>query len=255
MRPQRSAIALVSAVLVCAVIAVSPAAAAAFDPPQPTAYVVRAGDTLADIAERFSVTPRRLAEANSLSGRLIYPGQVLRIPPSFGPWEQARSGDASQGAPCHPRTTITVRSGDTLSGLARRWDLTVADLKHDNGLTGDRIWEGQALFIACPDSWGDGSRSLPPATAPGTQPADCTGPYIVRPGDNLQRIANRCDVSVASLKAANGLVTNVLMVGQALEVPAALPGSSAVDAGPALPARSATSGSAQDGESATNTEP
>lgn len=244
MRPQRPAIALVIALLAGAIIAVSPAAAAAFDPPQPVAYVVRAGDTLVDIAERYSVTPQRLIEANSLSGRLIYPGQVLRIPPPFGARVPSRSGIAGPGAPCQSRATIIVRSGDTLYDLARRWDLTVERLKHDNGLTGDRIWVGQALSIACQDAGEDAASSTPPAATPDTPPAGCADPYTVRPGDNLQRIASRCGVTVASLKEANGLVTNVLMVGQALKMPAGVSGSAAAEVGPS-----------QAGESASGREP
>jgi LysM repeat protein len=209
-------------------------------------YVVRAGDTLADIAERFGVTPRRLVEANSLSGQLIYPGQVLRIPSSFASREQSRSAGTSLDIPCDPRATIVVRPGDTLAGLARRWDLTVQELKSHNGLASDRIWVGQALLIACQDGTDNSFSSVHLAPTPGAQPAACAGPYTVRPGDTLRRIAGRCGVSVASLKAANSLVSNVLMVGQALEIPpdpdaaSVAPRSSGLAAGPAQSSQGST---------------
>jgi N-acetylmuramoyl-L-alanine amidase len=45
-----------------------------------TRYVIRRGDTLSEIAEHYSVSARRLREANGLANDVIKVGQVLVIP-------------------------------------------------------------------------------------------------------------------------------------------------------------------------------
>jgi LysM repeat protein len=48
--------------------------------------------------------------------------------------------------------------------------------------------------------------------------ASCANPFTVRKGDTLAKIAQRCGVSVASLKKLNGLSSNTIMVGQTLVI-------------------------------------
>jgi LysM repeat protein len=191
-------------------------AAGALDPPQPIVYVVRSGDTLSAIAARFSVTPQRLAEANNLMGRQIYPGQILRIPAILGPRGQLIPIDPTPGLTCNPRAMVLVQAGDTLAELSQRWSVAAEELRADNELSSDRLWVGQVLRIACADDPGQAAAGTP---SPGARGGPCADPYTVRPGDTLQRIASRCGSSVAVLKEANGMVSNVLMVGQALAMP------------------------------------
>lgn len=204
--------------LAIALCAATPAfAAVSLDPPQPVVYVVRTGDTLTAIAARYSVSAQRLAETNNLSGRQIIPGQILRIPAILGPRSQLIPIDPAGSLACSPRAMILVQPGDTLRRLAERWSVAVEDLRADNELSSDRLWVGQVLRIACADEPGEAAGGAPTS---GVQTAACGDPYTVRPGDTLQRIASRCGRSVAALKEANGLVSNVVMVGQALAMPA-----------------------------------
>jgi lysozyme len=51
--------------------------------PQPTTYIVQRGDWLTRIAQRFGITLGALMSANDIyNPNLIYPGQVLYIPPT-----------------------------------------------------------------------------------------------------------------------------------------------------------------------------
>lgn len=87
----------------------------------------------------------------------------------------------------------TVRRGDTLSSIALRHKRSVDALAQANGITNpNRILVGQLLTI--PDAG-----SAPSASA--------TGTVVVRAGDTLTRIAARTGVPIATLIAANGLVT------------------------------------------------
>ncbi|MGB0409491.1 MAG: LysM peptidoglycan-binding domain-containing protein [Opitutales bacterium] len=101
-----------------------------------TIYVVRKGDTLGRIAERFGVSIHSLRQANSISGDLIQVGQPLKIPGESGPQSALQTA-----------THYIVRAGDTLGAIAMRYGLTVNQLKSHNGLRSDLIRIGQKLRI------------------------------------------------------------------------------------------------------------
>lgn len=94
-------------------------------------YVVQAGDSLWLIAQKFHTTVDAIKKLNGLTSDLINVGQVLKIPSS-------QSG---------PYFEYTVRSGDTLWLLSRRYDTTVEAIKSLNGLTSDMLNIGQVLKI------------------------------------------------------------------------------------------------------------
>lgn len=105
-----------------------------------SAYVVRRGDTVSDIALRHGVTTWALMEANGLSSsHLIYVGQQLVIPGAQG---RATAPDAISGS------TYVVRRGDTLSRIARRSGTTVDALAGLNGMANpSAITAGQVLRL------------------------------------------------------------------------------------------------------------
>lgn len=94
------------------------------------AYTVRYGDTLSGIASRYGTSTSTLASINGISNpNWIYPGQVLKL-----------SGGSSTRA-------YTVRSGDTLSGIASRLGTSWTALKAKNGLANaNLIYPGQTLY-------------------------------------------------------------------------------------------------------------
>lgn len=94
-------------------------------------YTVRPGDSLWLIARQYGTTPEAIKSLNGLTSDLIDVGQVLRIP-------TAQSGGAAE---------YTVRPGDTLWVIARRFGTTVEAIKNLNGLTSDLLSIGQVLRI------------------------------------------------------------------------------------------------------------
>ena len=94
----------------------------------------------------------------------------------------------------------TVRSGDTLWQLARRYGTTVDAIKQENGLTSDNLSIGQALRIPVSQSAGYFL-------------------YTVRPGDTLWLLANRFGTTVSAIQNLNGLTSDALRVGQVLRIP------------------------------------
>lgn len=98
-----------------------------------TIYTVKAGDTLSEIAARFGTTYQVLAQLNGISDPdRIYPGQTLRIP---------------SGAQVSAQY-YTIRSGDTLSGIAARFGTTVKKLQELNQISDpDKIYAGSRIRI------------------------------------------------------------------------------------------------------------
>lgn len=94
-------------------------------------YVVQAGDSLWLIAQRYQTTIDAIKRLNGLTSDLINVGQILKIPSSQ----------------MEPYIEYTVRSGDTLWLLSRRYNTTVDAIKKANGLTSDLLNIGQVLKI------------------------------------------------------------------------------------------------------------
>lgn len=101
-------------------------------------YTVRPGDTLSSIAQKFDTTVQKLASINNISNvNLIYVGQVLKIETSAN----SPSRNSFHG-------TYIVRPGDTLSGIAQRFNTTVANLVTLNSISNPNfIYVGEILRV------------------------------------------------------------------------------------------------------------
>ncbi|UCD94529.1 MAG: LysM peptidoglycan-binding domain-containing protein, partial [Candidatus Zixiibacteriota bacterium] len=160
-------------------------------------YVVRAGDTVWDIARAFGTTPEKIRRLNKLDRRArIYVGQKLHIGTAGGGEVYAQSGGSGNNV-------YVVKKGDTLWDIARRFGTTTSVLRKLNGLgRRSRIYPGQNLLVAgTPKSTG-GYRI-----------------YTVKRGDTLSDIANLFNTTVSRLMAWND-VTNPrkLRVGDKLKI-------------------------------------
>lgn len=116
-------------------------------------YVIRRGDTLSQIAVRYGVSIRTLMRINNIrNADRIYAGQRLRIPVSGS--SGGGGGSASGGS----YRVYRIRRGDTLSGIAARFGVSVRTLQRVNHIRNPRIiYAGSTLRIP-----GRGSTSTPP---------------------------------------------------------------------------------------------
>lgn len=153
-----------------------------------TEYVVRSGDTLWLLAQRFGTTVDEIKRLNGLTGDDLQIGQVLRIP-------TAGSSDGSY-------FEYVVRPGDTLWLLAQRYGTTVDAIIRLNGLPNDNLSIGQILKIP----------------SAGETPAPYFE-YTVRSGDSLWMLAQRFGTTVDAIKRLNGLNSDTLSIGQVLRIP------------------------------------
>lgn len=102
-------------------------------------YTVQRGNTLSQIASSYGVTVNDIVEANDIQNpNLIYPGEKLRI-----------TGSTSTTLnPVLQNNYYTVQRGDTLSGIARRYGVTVQYLINLNGISNPNlIYPGQLIKV------------------------------------------------------------------------------------------------------------
>ena len=163
--------------------------------------------------------------------------EVYRLNPGFNRWATAPEGPHRVLVPSAradefvaglskmpPERYISwqrhvVVAGDTLSGLAQRYDTTVATLRRINKLNGNLIRAGRSLLVPTAslpaDSYtlsADARGVVPVTPGSGTRLA-----YVVKPGDSLWAIAKRHGTSVKQLTRWNGLSRHTtLQPGQQL---------------------------------------
>jgi LysM repeat protein len=146
-------------------------------------WTVQRGDVLSSIADRFDVSVEQLRQWNGIQGDTIRPGQRLRVEPDTR----------------KPKGFLyEVQRGETLSGIAVRFDTTVDEIVELNpDLDRDRIREGQEIRI-------DGGHALE---------------YEVRKGDTLSRIAAYHRVSIEQIKRWNpGIDPDHIRIGARLKI-------------------------------------
>ncbi len=100
--------------------------------------------------------------------------------------------------------TYTVKKGDSLWSIAKKYNTTVEQLKAANNLTSNLLNVGQTLKI--------------PQIEISVEPGEYTV-YIVKSGDNLYNIAKRYNLNVKDIVDYNNLATTNLSVGQRLLIP------------------------------------
>ncbi len=105
---------------------------------------VRRGESLWLIAKKYNIRIQDIVDANRLQKtRYIKPGQRLQIPISG--YESLRNKSINKSG--KKKIYYTVRYGDTLGGIARKYYTSVRKLKNWNGLRSDFLRQGQKLII------------------------------------------------------------------------------------------------------------
>lgn len=137
---------------------------------------------------------------------------------------------ASQG------DAIEVQSGDTLYGLSRRYNVSVAELMQINNLTSTNLALGQRLYLpqgvasnryGTPPPTQTASIQPPPAPPSADYSGRHSGTYTVQPGDSLYGISRNFGVPVGELQRANGITdARGVKAGTVLRIPNGSGGSS-----------------------------
>ncbi len=151
-------------------------------------YIVKKGDSLYSIANKYNTTIDELKRINNLTSNILSIGQVLKLP----------SDKVSDVEKEENTISYTVQKGDSLYSIARKYSTTIDKIKDLNNLTTNLLSIGQVLLI------------------PTDTNLETT--YTVQKGDSLYSIAKKYDTTVDRLKQLNNLKSNLLSIGQILIV-------------------------------------
>ena len=151
-------------------------------------YIVKKGDSLYSIANKYNTTVDELKRINNLTSNILSIGQVLKLP----------SDTVSDIEKEENTISYTVQKGDSLYSIARKYSTTIDKIKDLNNLTTNLLSIGQVLLI------------------PTDTNLETT--YTVQKGDSLYSIAKKYDTTVDRLKQLNNLKSNLLSIGQILIV-------------------------------------
>jgi uncharacterized protein YkwD len=177
-------------------------------------YVIQAGDTLLSVGLRYGLDWHMIAAANGLSEfSVLQIGQTIHIPGA----ETSTLGVV--GGPVYDFTDrYTVSAGDTLIGIATRYELSWQDLAAANGINEHEILQiGQALHVPVL------LKSEPAASAVAAQAAAAVNQppahYTIAVGDTILGIALRYGLNWQELLRLNGLgESSVLQPGQQIRL-------------------------------------
>lgn len=112
-------------------------------------HVVKRGESLGSIARKYHVTVAKIKQWNHLRRETIHVGQRLTIYRSGAPMAQVgrNNNNNNNNAPAPTVRTHTVKRGETLSSIARKYHCTVNQLKQWNNLSSNTVRIGQKLKI------------------------------------------------------------------------------------------------------------
>ena len=146
-------------------------------------YIVKAGDNLYSIANKYNISVNELKSINNLVSDNLYIGQKILLVPMNN----------------NDNNIYTVKLGDTLYSIAKRYNVPVIDLINANDINDNIIIVGQELIIP------NGNESN-------------NNIYIVEAGDTLYSIARKYNTTIKDIMDKNNLNSNILSIGQELKI-------------------------------------
>jgi membrane-bound lytic murein transglycosylase D len=207
--------------------------------PKTKYYTVKRGDNLSEIADKYSVTVSDIKKWNKLKGSTVARGKSLKIildesvvqtvkkeakinipavelknNQQIASAESKTVKDDKTNAKIDTlstvATTYVVQKGDNLSSIAKKNNVTVAEIKEWNKLTGTSIQLGMSLQVS------KAVEESKEEIAANTKIENVE--YIVKKGDNLGNIAKKFGSTVDDLKVWNNLSDNNIALGASLIV-------------------------------------
>ena len=185
---------------------------------QDKTHVVKSGETLSGIAKKYKTTIQEIIGLNPDAEKGLKAGGTLILPGKSHPEEvksQIKSLDGNQ-------KQHVVKSGESLSKIAKLYKVPVKDLELWNGITNKDLKAGQSIIV---------SESLQEtAVKPEVKSTkiineaepESAGVHVVGKGETLSAIARKVGITVAELKKLNGLKNNQVNLGQELKLPAGM---------------------------------
>lgn len=173
-------------------------------------YIVKRGDSLSEISEKFNVTIAQLRKWNNLNSNRINAGEALVI---HG--VQSSSNDNTYNEKnAEGGIEYVIKTGDTISQIAEAHKVSVSDLQRWNNLSSSRITAGETLIIYSKIS----PSSTSPARVTDARPSSELKKivYKVKPNDTIGHISLTYKVRSDSIRKWNNISGNRIIAGQEL---------------------------------------
>ena len=194
--------------------------------PKAKTVTVKAGDTVWALASRHGVSVEQVLRLNKLkASSLIFPGQKLTLSEGASlpkPTTKKSKPTRSVSKASASAKTYTVRSGDTLSGIAAKHGVSLSTLFKANKMNGSTIiYPGQKIKLsgsaAAPARVAAAKPAAKAKAAP--KPAAASKTYTVRAGDTLSGIAAKHGLSLSAIfKANNFNGSTIIYPGQKIKL-------------------------------------
>ncbi|MCX6500005.1 MAG: LysM peptidoglycan-binding domain-containing protein [Arthrobacter sp.] len=212
----------------------------AFRPAQvsaPAEYTIARGDTVSAIAGKFGLDTYAVLKLNNLQANtVIYPGQTIKLTGTASAAAPAPAAPAPAPAAPAGGQAYTVKSGDTLSGIAARHGVKLSEVFDWNGLNmRSVIYPGQQVKIGtgaaapaapAPTAPAAPAPAAPAPAAPAPAAPASSGSYTIKAGDTLSGIAARNSVKLSDILSANQLtMSSIIYPGNKLVIPGASSGT------------------------------
>ena len=180
-------------------------------------YRVKRGDNLSNIAQKYDVAVDDLKKWNNIRGNKVAYGKNLKIngveadqkSTAVAKVEIDKKGIQKDSLATPTNSIYVVQKGDNLSNIAKRFNVTIAELQDWNKLTTKSIPLGASLQVVKNPIHNE-------VIAKPIERKDIA--YSVQKGDNLGSIAKKFGASVEELKQWNNLTSNAIAIGNSLIV-------------------------------------
>ncbi|WP_296685133.1 LysM peptidoglycan-binding domain-containing protein [Flavobacterium sp.] len=180
-------------------------------------YRVKRGDNLSTIAKKYDVAVDDLKKWNNIKGNEVAYGKNLKIngteaeqkSTAVAKVEIDKKGVQKDSVATTTASFYVVQKGDNLSNIAKKFNITVADIQDWNKLNNNNVQLGASLQVVK-----NPTTKEEVAAAPERKDIQ----YIVQKGDNLGNIAKKFGASLDDLKQWNNLGSNAIALGSTLIV-------------------------------------
>ena len=182
-------------------------------------YTVKGGDTLSRIAGQFNTTVNKLATLNDIHNvNRIYVGQRLLVRQPAEQQQQQATPKRTENNTTTNSNIYTVKSGDTLSGIAGKFNTTYTQLAQLNHISNPNVIHvGQVLTLHQTTAQNTTNHQESQQNKQVTTSAN--GTYTVKSGDTLSQIAARFNTTTSALASTNHISNpNLIEVGQQLRI-------------------------------------
>lgn len=161
---------------------------------------IPAGASLSSIAVEYKTTVAKLKDLNNLKSDFIVAGKTLKVPGHGSP---SKSSKASSSSASSATGSYTVKSGDTLSAIAAKHKMGLADLLKKNDISSStKIFPGDKIKV---NGGSTGSSGKGSSSGKSSSNSSGSASYTVQAGDTLGGIAIKHNMSLSALLSKNGI--------------------------------------------------